>query len=145
MRPETIRLGGNRQSVIYRGGDGPPLLWLHSLYGVEADAAVIDRLTRRHPRIVFNVVIGGAAALYRNLAERNVELVMAGIGGPIPEEFDVEGLFDDSLVVAAGLQNPWRRRRGIELAELVNEPWTLLPPNTAAGALAVEAFRASGA
>jgi DNA-binding transcriptional LysR family regulator len=93
---------------------------------------------------VFNVVIGGAAALYRNLAERNVELVMAGISRPIPEEFDVVGLFDDSLVVAAGLQNPWTRRRGIELAELVNEPWTLLPPDSAAGALAVEAFRASG-
>jgi pimeloyl-ACP methyl ester carboxylesterase len=48
MRPETIRLGGNRQSVIYRGGDGPPLVWLHSLYGVEADAPVIDRLSERY-------------------------------------------------------------------------------------------------
>src|SRR5438067_152415 len=48
MRAETIRLGGNRQSVIYRGGDGPPLVWLHSLYGVEADAPVIDRLSERY-------------------------------------------------------------------------------------------------
>jgi DNA-binding transcriptional LysR family regulator len=106
--------------------------------------AVIDRLTRRHPRIVFNVVTGGVAALYRNLAERNVELVMAGIAGAVPEELVVESLFDDSLVVAAGLQNPWTRRRRIELAELVNEPWTLLPPDSAVGALIVQAFRASG-
>src|SRR5438477_3136633 len=48
MRPETIRLGGNRQSVIYRGGDGPPLVWLHSLYGVEADAPIIDRWSERY-------------------------------------------------------------------------------------------------
>jgi DNA-binding transcriptional LysR family regulator len=106
--------------------------------------AVIDRLARRHPRIVFNVVTGGTTALYRSLAERNVELVMSGITGPVPEEFVVESLFEDSLVVAAGMQNPWTRRRRIELAELVNEPWTLLPPDSEPGVLVVEAFRASG-
>ena len=35
--------------------------------------AVMERLTRRHPRIVFNVVTGSVVSLYRNLAERNVE------------------------------------------------------------------------
>ena len=45
------------------------------------------------------------------------------------------------LVVAAGLRNPWTRRRRIELAELVSEPWTLSPPDTVPGALAVAAFR----
>ena len=48
MRAETIGLSGNRQSVIYRAGEGPPLVWLHSLYGVEADAPVIDRLSERY-------------------------------------------------------------------------------------------------
>jgi len=48
MQAETIGLGGNRRAVIYRGGDGPPLVWLHSLYGVEADAPVVDRLSERY-------------------------------------------------------------------------------------------------
>lgn len=48
MRAETIRLAGNRHSVIYRWGHGPPLVWLHSLYGVEADAPVIHRLSERY-------------------------------------------------------------------------------------------------
>jgi hypothetical protein len=43
---------------------------------------------------------------------------------PVSDEFVVETLFDDSLVVAAGSENPWTRRRRIDLAELVNEPWT---------------------
>ena len=30
----------------------------------------------------------------------------------------------------AGAQNPWVRRRRIELAELVNEPWVLPPPES---------------
>jgi DNA-binding transcriptional LysR family regulator len=106
--------------------------------------AVIDRLARQYPLIVFNVVTGGTAVLYRHLAERNVELVMSGITGPVPEGFVVERLFDDSLVVAAGLQNPWTRRRRIALAELVNEPWTLVPSDSEPGALVAQAFRASG-
>ena len=44
----------------------------------------------------------------------------------------------------AGAQNPWVRRRKIELAELVNELWTLPPPESALGAVFKEAFRASG-
>jgi DNA-binding transcriptional LysR family regulator len=106
--------------------------------------AVMDRLTRRHPRIVFNVVTGSAKSLYRNLAERSVEIVMLGIAGVVPDEFAAEHLFDDSLVVAAGVQNPWTRRRKIELAELANEPWTLPPHDSDPGVLAMEAFRASG-
>src|SRR5262249_22649301 len=62
--------------------------------------AIIDRLASRYPRIVFNVVTTGAMALYRQLAERNVELVIAGIAGAVPVEFTAEKLFDDSLVVA---------------------------------------------
>ena len=50
----------------------------------------------------------------------------------------------NSYVVAAGAQNPWVRRRRIELAELVNEPWVLPPPESALGSVVMEAFRASG-
>jgi DNA-binding transcriptional LysR family regulator len=104
---------------------------------------IMDRLARRYPRIMFNVVTGGVTELCRNLAERKIELVMSGISA-VSDEFVMEPLFEDSLVVAAGLTSPWTRRRRIELAELVNEPWTLQPPDTDPGALVVEAFRASG-
>jgi len=106
--------------------------------------AVIDRLACRYPRIVFNVVTAGVIVLYRHLAERNVELMIAGTAGSVPEEFAVERLFDDSLVVAAGAQNPWTRRRRIELAELANEPWALPPGDSDPGALTIAAFRACG-
>ena len=83
--------------------------------------------------------------LHRELSERNVDLLIARRFGPIADErLDFEFLFDDSYVVVAGAQNPWVRRRKIALAELVNEPWVLPPPESVVGSVAMEAFRASG-
>ena len=85
-------------------------------------SAVVDRLSRRYPRIVFHLVTGYVEALHRELSERNVDLLIARRFGPIADErLDFEFLFDDSFVVAAGVQNPWARRRKIELAELASE------------------------
>jgi DNA-binding transcriptional LysR family regulator len=108
-------------------------------------AAVIDRLSRRHPRIVFDVVPAGPDILHRELTERNLDLAITRGGGLFKDEqFSVEILYDDSFVVLAGVQSPWARRRRIELADLVNEPWALPRPETVPGAAAMEAFRASG-
>jgi len=107
--------------------------------------AVIDRLTRRHPRMAFDVVTSPIATTYRELRERKVELVVARITDSAAEEDVVaESLFDYATVVVAAPQNPWTRRRRIELAELVNEPWTLPPSDSYIGALAAQAFRAQG-
>ena len=107
--------------------------------------AVIEQLTRQHPRLVFHLVTGAIGTLYPALAERNVELVITGAVGAIAEEqTNVGNLFEDNVVVAAGVQSRWARRRRIKLDELVNEPWTLPPHDSAMGAILVEAFRARG-
>ena len=56
----------------------------------------------------------------------------------------VENLFDDDIVAVAATRSPWSRRRKVELADLVNEPWTLPSPDTGIGAFAIAAFRARG-
>lgn len=107
--------------------------------------AVINRLSRKYPRIVFHVVPCGAAAVYDELRERRVELGYADMPGPASEEdLNTEVLFEDPLAVVAGMENPWVRRRKVELAELLNEPWTWPEPGTHLDSLVVEAFRASG-
>jgi DNA-binding transcriptional LysR family regulator len=108
-------------------------------------SAVIDRLSRRHPRIVFEVVTDQVEVLHRQLSERNVDLLIAQSFGPVADErLGFEVLFDDSFVVVAGAQNPWVRRRRVELAELANEPWVLPAPRSAIGSVFVQAFRARG-
>ena len=108
-------------------------------------SAVVDQLSRRFPRIVFRVVATQTEALHRELSDRNVDLLIARRFGPVVDErLDFEFLFNDSYVVAAGVQSPWVRRRRIELAELVTETWALPPPESVIGSIAMEAFRASG-
>jgi DNA-binding transcriptional LysR family regulator len=107
--------------------------------------AVIEKLTRQHPRLVFHVATGAAATLLRKLTERNVELVITRATGAVADEQTyVGGLFEDNVVVAGGTQSRWARRRRVELDELVNEPWALPPDGSAVGAIFVEAFRARG-
>jgi DNA-binding transcriptional LysR family regulator len=108
-------------------------------------SAVIDRLSRCYPRIKFHLVTGYVEALYRQLNERNVDLLIALKLGPIADErLGFEFLFDDSSVVVAGAQSPWARRRRIGLGELVNEPWVMSPPGSGISSIAMEAFVASG-
>src|SRR5450759_1310546 len=108
-------------------------------------STVIDRLSRRYPRIVFHLVTGYVEPLQRELSERNVDLlIVRSFGSNADERLDFEFLFDDSYVVAAGVQNQWVRRRRIELAELANESWVLPPPASVIGSVVMEAFRASG-
>jgi DNA-binding transcriptional LysR family regulator len=107
--------------------------------------AVIDRLTQKHPRMMFDVVTGPVLKIYRDLTERRVELVITRIVEFADRDnMVVENLFDDDIVAVAAMQNPWTRRRRIDLAELVNEPWTLPSHDTGIGAFAMDAFRARG-
>ena len=108
-------------------------------------SALVDRLSRRYPRIVFHLVTGYTETLHRELAERNVDLLIIRGSGPIADQrYDFEFLFDDSYVVATGAQNQWVRRRRIEIAELANELWVLPPPDSVIGSIVTDAFRASG-
>lgn len=108
-------------------------------------SSVVDRLCQRYPRIVVHLMTGGNDVLRRELSERNLDLVVARRFDPVMDEhFNVEFLYDDSYVVVAGAQNPWAKRRKIELAELVNDPWALPAPESVTGSVATEAFRALG-
>lgn len=107
--------------------------------------AVVDRLSRRYPRMTFHLVTSYLEPLRRQLRERKVDLLIVRRFEPAADErMDFEFLFDDSYVVAAGVQNAWVRRRRIDLAELVNQSWTLPPPESVIGTMATQAFHASG-
>lgn len=77
--------------------------------------------------------------------ERNIEFAISRLTERVDEaQFSLETLFYDSLVVAAGTRSPWARRRKISLAQLMNEPWALMPFDTVPGGLVAQALHANG-
>jgi DNA-binding transcriptional LysR family regulator len=106
--------------------------------------AVIERLTRQHPRISFYVVEGAPITLQRELRERNVELLLARALPPIvDEDLELEVLFNERQVVVAGSASKWARRRQIKIAELLNEPWILPPAGSIPASIVSDAFLAA--
>jgi DNA-binding transcriptional LysR family regulator len=108
-------------------------------------SALIDRLSRRHPRMIFHLVTGYVDVLHRQLGERKVDLLIVRSAGPtIDDELDFEPLFEDHYVVVAGAANPWVRRRKIQVRDLVEQSWVLPPPASVIGSIVAQAFRAAG-
>jgi DNA-binding transcriptional LysR family regulator len=109
-------------------------------------AAVIERLSKRRPGIIFNVVPADRNNLVkRELRQRNVDLVVTSTYGLTPEDdTNVEVLFNDRHVVVASAQCKWARRRTIALTDLIDESWVLPPPDSIPGAEVAEVFRANG-
>jgi DNA-binding transcriptional LysR family regulator len=105
----------------------------------------IDRMSRRYSRISFEVVSAVGIELQHELKRRNIELFVAVLEeGFDKEDFDIEILYDDPLMVLADARHPLARRRSLELAELVHEAWALPPSNTPSGMYIRDVFQASG-
>jgi DNA-binding transcriptional LysR family regulator len=107
--------------------------------------AIIERLNRRYPRILIQVVHAEVVNLQRELRDRSIELVMWRTRTRIPDEhMNSEVLVNDRSLVVAGLSNKWVRQKRIKLAELLEEPWILPPSDSAAGLSIDNAFRFGG-
>jgi len=143
---DDLRQGVKRIEFLADPAAGEVRIGSNPLLGATFVSAVVDRLSQRYPRILFRLVTGQFETLYRELNERNLDLLVTRTFSPVAEEpLEFEFLFDDSpFVIAADAKSSWARRRRIALAELVNESWVLPPPDSGIGPFAIEAFRANG-
>jgi len=108
--------------------------------------AIIRRVLKHHPGLTFQLIEANTAALeFRELRERNIDLMLGNIAGPLADQdLTAEILFDDSFNVVVGAQSPWARRRRIKIAELADQPWILGQPVNVVRRLVGDAFRAAG-
>ena len=107
--------------------------------------SIMERFLRQHPRIRLQVIHANTSMLqFHELRSRNVELLI-GRARPalLEEDLTLEHLFDDFLVAVAGRGSPWARRRRLELADLIDEPWVLPPYDSVPGPFVSEIFRAN--
>jgi DNA-binding transcriptional LysR family regulator len=110
-------------------------------------SAVIDRFSRRHPRIIVKVIeANNMWPEFLPLRDRNVDLLIGRVTTPFKEEdLQAEVIYEDRMFIVSGKNNRLALRRKIKLAELVDEQW-LLSPETEAMIIPLlqEAFQASG-
>lgn len=111
---------------------------------------IAHRFFQQYPRVVLHVNdVPPPTRDLLGLRERKHDLILNRLvmplaHDPLEDDLNVEVLFDDPLVVAAGAQTRWARRRKIDLAELVDEPWILAPRGTWNYTCVAEAFYARG-
>jgi DNA-binding transcriptional LysR family regulator len=110
---------------------------------------IVLRFSEQYPRIEVHVEQVSNAMEFPGLRERKYDCLLQRMVVPLTDglamdDLNLEVLFDDMFVVVAGVNNRWARRRKIDLAELIDEPWILGAPHTWHHALAEEIFRARG-
>jgi DNA-binding transcriptional LysR family regulator len=78
------------------------------------------------------------------LRERKIDVGIGRLGSSLAGDFDLDPLYEDYISVIAGLDNRWARRRRIDLADLVNDPWVLPEVNSVGWFWIDEGFRSAG-
>jgi DNA-binding transcriptional LysR family regulator len=111
--------------------------------------AIIERFFEQYSRVVIHVSHVSTPGMDDpGLRERKYDLILARLLTPLvelPDDLTADILFDDPVVIAAGMRTRWaRNRRKIKLADLIDQPWMLSPPGTWTYARVAEAFRAKG-
>ena len=107
-------------------------------------AAVFSRLRGQYPGVAIDVASVIMSEQHRELRERKVDLVVGRISPSKEEDIHTEVLFHDGIVVVAGLQSRWSRRRKVDLSELAGEPWVFPQPESPFNAPVGDLFRARG-
>jgi DNA-binding transcriptional LysR family regulator len=142
---DDLRQGVKKIEFLTDPAAGEVRIGCHPGLAASFVPAIVDAVAQRYPRIVFHLVVAEIVTLHRELMERNVDLLITREYRPLADErLSFEFLFDESLVVVAGAQNPWVRRRRITLTDLLNESWALPAPETVFGSVVMEAFRSCG-
>lgn len=106
---------------------------------------LVGHLSETHPGITLDVVIGDTAGLLDRMRARELDLVLTRL---LPSERSddliAQPLFDESMAVLASQEHRMAKKRQLRLADLMDERWTLSPPELPLGQLVARIFAAEG-
>jgi DNA-binding transcriptional LysR family regulator len=103
---------------------------------------IIGRLAGRYPHLTYDVTISDRDTLIGELRQRTRDVVVTRwAASAIADDLAVQTLFKSPLAVMAAQGHPLLRRRKLGLADLMNERWTLSPPDSFLGRVVVDLFR----
>jgi DNA-binding transcriptional LysR family regulator len=108
----------------------------------------VQRFAEKYPRVVLQVDhVPSPAIKDPGLRDRKYDLIFAWAhpaADYLTDDLNIEPLFDEQVVVVAGMDSAWKARRNVDLAELADASWILSGPNTWHYACVANAFHARG-
>jgi DNA-binding transcriptional LysR family regulator len=110
---------------------------------------VIRRFSQKYPRIQVHADLIDHSEVFLALRERRYDCVLMAIytgfqDKVAADDLTVEILYDDAQSVTAWAQSKWSRRRKIDLAELIDEPWVMAGPTSWGRSFTDKIFETAG-
>jgi DNA-binding transcriptional LysR family regulator len=106
---------------------------------------IICRLVPKYPRIKYRVMVSDTDTLGRELRERSLDVLVTRWVAPlVNDDFAAEELYRSPLAVMADKTHRLVPRKKMKLADLMEERWTLSPPDSFLGRIVVGIFRRKG-
>lgn len=108
-------------------------------------AATIVELHRRFPHLRFDVEQASSVGdQHRELRERRVDLLIGRVSSDSEDDLASETLFGEPWSVVVGSDNPLARRRKLQLADLLDQPWTVPREDSAVSRHMMKVFAEAG-
>jgi len=92
----------------------------------------IDMFSDRWPDVLFDVEIFAGDIAAAKLRDRSIDLVFIRDGPGLSslaasDDFKITKVFEDRLRVVVGSKSPWAKLRRVDLTDLADAPWIMLP------------------
>jgi DNA-binding transcriptional LysR family regulator len=139
---DEIRQGLARFDVLTKGGSGELRIGCPEAMAAGLLPVIAEQFSRQYPSARLHVAYADtASAQFDQLRERRVDLLLGTMPRPFAEEdLTAEHLFDEKIVVVAGVHSGWARRRHVTFADLQDERWVLAPSDSVPGRLRTAFF-----
>ena len=94
--------------------------------------AAIRRMKQRHPDVLISVELDASRQLVDKLLQGHLDLVVARVlDPPVADELVYEPLAaEEPHAIIASAKHPLAARKGLQLQDLIEQPWILPPPGS---------------
>lgn len=142
---DEIRQGLDRFDSLIKGDAGELRIGCNEAMAAGLLPVASEEFSRRCPGARLHVVHAEmSSAQFDQLRERNVDLLLGTLPTPsVADDLIAERLFDENIVIVAGVHSQWARRRRIVFDDLKEERWVLSPSDSVPGRVRTEILAAN--
>ena len=129
---DELRLGIQEIDYLKSEGVGEIRIGCPETLAASVLPAAIDVFSSRWPGVTLEVETFAGDAAAAKLRDRSIDLVLARDGPGLKslaasDDFKITKLFEDRLSVVVGAGSRWAKLRQIDLGDLTDAPWIVLP------------------